>query len=191
MSEGGRGSRRGRVGVQNRGISGEIGENRGFPGGSGGLPRGVKKGGFGGVPGGVKKGGFGGVPEGGPGGGKKCVFRRVFNNSPSRDKMKFELERGNDSRKVDMSKSDTFSGICARGGHFRPPGGTPRKPGFWGFLAVLGPPWDPPGTPHFRRFSGFLAVFGGFRGNRGFSGGSRGVIRRFCSREAGGKQFFL
>ena len=122
---------------------------------------------LGGSRGGVKKGGFGGVPEGGPGGGKKCVFRRVFNNSPSRDKMKFELELEMDVQKVDLSKSDTFSGVCARGGHFRAPRGDPPKTRILGVFGGFGPPRDPPGNPP---FSTIFGVFGGFRGFPGKSG---------------------
>ena len=53
----------------------------------GGVPGGGILGGSGGHPPGGRPGGPRGAPPGGPGGPRGCTFWRVFNNSPSRDKM--------------------------------------------------------------------------------------------------------
>ena len=71
--------------------------------------------------GGIQTGGGGtplGGPPGGPGAPRGCTFRRVFNNSPSRDKMKFRFFR-------DFSNSGGYTGYT--GGEIES-GGDPPDP---------------------------------------------------------------
>ena len=128
-------------------------------GGQNGGPRGV----FWGVPEGVFWGGPGATPRAPPrGGAKKVTFRRVFNNSPSRDKMGqkktpifsdfciLSCSKGKKNAIFPGPENARIFGGGSRGGEISPPaGGRPggAPPGGGPKRAKNDPPWTPQNTP--------------------------------------------